>query len=181
MSGARVSELMQAIYRRDDAARDAVLAAGHRPDVLEAAALGDLGALRAHVAADPDAWRTRAADGFTPLHYAAYFGGVAAVRLLLDAGADADADADNELGVRPLHSAASVGDADAARALLAAGADPDVQQRGGYTALQTAAHNDDVELARLLLDHGADPDRANDAGDTARTMAGPRVAALLAG
>ena len=181
MSGERVSELMQALYRSDDAARDALLAAGHRPDVLEAAALGDLGALRAHLSSDADAWRTRAADGFTPLHYAAYFGGAAAVRLLLEAGAAPNGDADNELGVRPLHSAASVGDVDAARALLEAGADPDVAQRGGFTPLHAAAHSDNAELARVLLDHGADPDLADDSGTTPRAMARSQVAAVLAG
>lgn len=173
------SELLQAIYRRDDAARDAILAGGHEPDVLEAAALGDVARLSAFVSRDPDAWRARASDGFTPLHYAAFFGGAASVELLLRAGADPDADQDNPLRVRPLHSAAAVGDADAVRALLDAGAEPDPRQAGGHTPLHTAAHNDDPALARILLDHGADPGTANDAGETPRDMAGERVAPLL--
>jgi len=165
-----VSELLQAIYNRDDAARDALLAAGAEVGPAEAAALGRLDGL------DPDA---RSGDGFTSLHLAAYFGGAETVRALLAAGADPDADAANPFGVRPLHSAASVGDRESVRALLEAGADPDVRQQGGYTPLHTAAHNDDAELARLLLVHGADAAITTDDGRTAADMAGDATQGLF--
>lgn len=165
-----VSELLQAIYNRDDAARDALLEAGAEVGPAEAAALGrteglDVGA--------------RSGDGFTSLHLAAYFGGVDTVRALLAAGADPDAEAENPFRVRPLHSAASVGDLESVRALLEAGADPNVRQQGGYAPLHTAAHNDDAELARLLLDHGADPALRTDDGQTAADMAGEATRALF--
>jgi uncharacterized protein len=165
-----VSELLQAIYNRDDAARDALLQAGAEVGPAEAAALGRTEGL------DPGA---RSADGFTALHLAAFFGGAATVRALLAAGADADADDANPFKVRPLHSAVAVRDHDATRALLEAGANPDVRQQGGYTPLHSAAHNDDAELVRLLLDHGADPALRTDDGQTAADMAGPATKALL--
>jgi ankyrin repeat protein len=119
------SPVLAALYegRRDDAERLA-----DEPDVLEAAALGRLDVLRTHLDGDPDALGVRTPEGFTALHLAAFFGGGAAVRLLLGAGAPADADGENDLRVRPLHSATAARDHDAVRALLEAGADPNVRQ-----------------------------------------------------
>ena len=172
------SPVLSALYEGRRAEADALAA---EPDVLEAAALGRLDALRTHLEGDPDALAARTPEGFTPLHLAAFFGGGPAVRLLLAAGADPDADADNELSVRPLHSAAAARDHDAARALLEAGADPNVRQQGGYTPLLSAAHADDPELARLLLEHGADRTAAADDGRDPLAMAGPLVRPLLEG
>jgi ankyrin repeat protein len=165
-----VSALLFAIYHRNEAARDALLEAGAEVGPSEAAALGRLDAL------DPAA---RSGDGFTSLHLAAFFGGAEAVRALLAAGADPDADDANPFKVRPLHSAVSVGDRDATLALLEAGANPNVHQQGGYTPLHSAAHNDDAELVRLLLEHGADPSLTTDDGQTPADMAGDATRALV--
>jgi ankyrin repeat protein len=170
-----LSAVLLSCYHGHAAVRDALLAAAPPLDALELAAVGDAERLRG---ARLD---VRSPDGFTPLHYAAFFGGPAAVRVLLEAGAAADADAENALQVRPLHSAAARGDRASARLLLDAGAQVDPRQRGGYTPLHSAAHNDDAELAQLLLDHGADPGARTDDGQDARALAGPRVAALLKG
>jgi uncharacterized protein len=174
-----VSAVLLSLYQQKPEPRDALLAAGPELDVLEAAALGRLDVLRAHLESDPDALRARTPDGFTPLHLAAFFGGGPAVRMLLAAGAPPDADADNQLGVRPLNSAAAAGDHDAVRALLEAGAAPDVREGAGFTPLMVAAHLDDPELARMLLDHGADPALTAGNGRDAAALAGERVAPLL--
>jgi ankyrin repeat protein len=159
-----VSALLVALYHRKPEAARALLEAGAPVGPLEAAALGDVAALRG---AD---LTVRGGDGFTPLHLAAFFGGAEAVRAILAAGFDPDADAENTFKVRPIHSASAVGDHDAVRALLEAGANPNAAQQGGFTPLHTAAHNDDAELAALLLAHGADPDLADESGKTAREM-----------
>jgi uncharacterized protein len=183
LAGARNADGLSAVllagYHGHGEVRDALLAAEPPLDALELAAIGDADGLRARLAADPEALHARAPDGFTPLHYAAFFGGADAVRVLLAAGAAPDADADNELGVRPLHSAAARGDREAAVALLDAGAEPNPRQQGGYTPLHAAAHNDDALLAAVLLAHGADPALQTDDGRDARALAGERVAALL--
>jgi len=171
--------VLLALYHQQPAACEALLAAGPELGVLEAAALGRLDVLRAHLEADPGALAARSPEGFTPLHLAAFFGGGAAVRALLAAGAPPDADAANPAGVRPLHSAVAAGDHDATTALLEAGADPDVRQQGGFTPLLAAAHADDPELTRLLLDHGADRTLAADDGRDPAAMAGERVKPLL--
>ena len=164
-----------AALRRDIA--ETLLAAGPELDVLDAAATGRLDVLGDQFADDPGA---RTPEGFTPLHLAAFFGGAAAVRLLLAAGAPPDADADNPPRVRPLHSATAARDHEAVQALLEAGADPNVHQQGGFTPLQSAAHADDVRSTELLLRHGADPGATADDGRDARAMAGPRTRSLFA-
>jgi ankyrin repeat protein len=171
-----LSALLVALYHRQPAVRDALLAADPELDVLEAAALGRVDLLRA---AGPEALSTRGVDGFTPLHLAAFFGGADAVRALLAAGASADADRDNAAHVRPLHSATAAGDHASVAALIEAGADVNARQDGGYTPLLQAAHADDPEMARVLLDAGADPAAIADDGRDVRAMAGPRVRELL--
>jgi ankyrin repeat protein len=177
--GAGLSAVLTALYQQRRDIADALLAAGPELDVLDAAAAGRLDVLRAHVESDQDAPAARTPEGFTPLHLAAFFGGGPAVRLLLGAGMDADADQENPARVRPLHSAVAARDHDAARALLEAGADPNCVQQGGFTPLLAAAHQDDAELAELLLRHGADPALAADDGRDPAAMAGPRVKEVL--
>lgn len=174
-----VPAVLVALYHRQPGARDAVLRAGPDIGVLEAAALGRAGTLRELLAADPGAANVRSPDGFTALGYACFFGGPDAVRVLLDAGADPSAAADNTLRVAPLHSAAARGDVESARMLLDAGADPDARQQAELTALHAAAQADDAELARLLLDRGADPSLTDERARDSRALAGERVRALL--
>jgi ankyrin repeat protein len=174
-----LSAVLTALYHRKPEALDALLAAGPELDVLDAAATGRLDLLRAHLESDQDALSARSPEGFTSLHLAAFFGGGAAVRLLLSAGMDPDADQANPARVRPLHSAVAARDHDAARALLEAGADPDCAQQGGFTPLLAAAHHDDAEMAELLLRHGADPALAAEDGRDPAAMAGPRTRPLL--
>jgi ankyrin repeat protein len=151
-----VSAILEALYRGDrDAARDA--ASGAELDVLEAAALGDSDRVRELVTADPDLVDLRSPDGFTALHYAAFFGTADAARVLLELGADPGAVAQNDMRVQPLHSAVAVDANETARLLLDAGADPNAVQEGGFRPIDAAAHNGNDELYALLLERGADP------------------------
>jgi hypothetical protein len=153
-----VSPILQARYegREDDLA--ALLAAGPELDVFEAAAVGATERLGELVVAEPGLVAAWAADGFTPLHLAAYFGHVEGVRLLLAAGAEVGAVARNDLGVQPLNSAAASQVAGArvavARLLLDAGADSNAELAGGFRPLDAAVQNGDEELAALLRERG---------------------------
>ena len=170
-----------ALYHRQPAVLQALLAAQPALDGLDHAALGWADDLRRDVAEHAELLRRRSADGFTALHYACFFGGPAATAVLLEAGADTEAQ--NPSGVRPLHSAAAARDAESARLLLDAGADPDAGQAGGFTALHAAAQHDDQVLAALLLQHGADPalrnEKGADAEGIARASGSVAVLALL--
>jgi len=183
--GSGLSVVLLALFNQQREVADVLLAA--EPDLgpLEAAATGRADRLDQLLAEDPEARHARTPEGFTPLGLAAFLGGPHVVRVLLDHGADADDDADNQFGVRPVNAAAASHDHETMRLLLEAGADPDAPQQGGFTPLHSAAHTDDVEMARLLLDHGADPSLATEDGrDAARIAAddgSAGVAALLAG
>jgi ankyrin repeat protein len=99
-----------------------------------------------------DEW---SADGFTALHFAAFLGGPAAVRMLLDAGADVSAVARNEMLVQPLHSAAANGNVESCRLLLEAGADPNARQQRDYTPMDEAVQENNAELIALLAEYHA--------------------------
>jgi ankyrin repeat protein len=171
---------------RDDAGRSAVLVAlyhGHPEvgraladagadlDVFDAAALGRTNQLAILLGLDPELAQEWSPDGFTALHYAAFFGTPDAAALLLGAGAPADEAARNPMQVRPLHSAAASGQTETCRLLLAAGASVDACQQGGFTALHAAAGHGDEGLVDLLLAHGADASLTTDAGEVAADLA----------
>jgi ankyrin repeat protein len=128
---------------------------------------------------DPARARAWSGDGFTALHFAAFFGGAPAALLLLDAGADPDAAARNPMRVAPIHSAAA-GRTAVVPLLIERGADVNARQQGGWTALHEAAHRGDLELTEALLAAGADPRLANDEGITAAQLARDAGHAALA-
>ena len=183
--GSGLPVVLLALFHQQREVADALLDAEPELGPLEAAATGRADRLSALLDADPEALNARTPEGFTPLGLAAFLGGPEVVRVLLERGADANDDADNQFGVRPVNAAAAAHDHETMRLLLDAGADADARQQAGFTPLHSAAHTDDVEMARLLLDHGADPTLATDDGrDAARIAAddgSAGVAALLAG
>jgi ankyrin repeat protein len=181
-----VSELLAAVYRRDHARVEELLAAEPTLDVFEASAVGRTERVTELLDVDPDLASAWAPDGFTALHLAAYFQHPETARLLVDRGAPVDVVSRNEqLQVTPLQSAASARETETAALLLERGADPNVQHGSGFTALHAAAQNGDEPLARLLLVHGADAALAADDGRTAADFARDAghlgLAALLSG
>jgi ankyrin repeat protein len=169
--GDGVSALMLSRYRSNRAVTDALLAADPELDVFEAAALGYLDRLRARLADDPSVVSSLSADGYTALHFAAFFAKPEAARILLEAGAPVDVVAVNEMRVQPLHSAAAGHHTEICRLLLAAGAEVDAKQAGGFTPLHEAAQNGDPEMVELFLSAGADPFTTTDDGQTPADLA----------
>ena len=136
-----VSALMRARYRLEPALVDAVMSGAPALDVFDAAAIADVDRLRQLLDGDPSLATVFSGDGFTALHFPAFFGGVDPARLLLERGADVDAHGRGWMTGTPLNSAASGRHTDVARLLLDAGADPDARQASGWTPLHSAAHN----------------------------------------
>jgi uncharacterized protein len=154
---AGVSAIMRSRYRGQRAVTDALLAVDPDLDAYEATSLGFADRLREVLDLEPALATAYSADGFTALHFAAFFGKAEAARTLLDAGALVDAYSRNELHVQPLHSAAAGRHHEVCRVLLTAGADVNAIQSDRYTPLHAAAQHGDDELVELFLSAGASP------------------------
>jgi len=168
---AGVSALMRALYRSQRTLTDAFASRAGDLDVFEAAAFGDAERLRTILTSEPGTEVAYAGDGFTALHFAAFFGHPEAVRILLEAGAAVDAFGRGWMTGTALHSAVSRKRADVVRILLEAGADPNARQSAGWTPLHSSAANGDVESVELLLAAGADPAATNDEGRSVMDLA----------
>jgi ankyrin repeat protein len=167
-----LTPVIQARYSFKRAALDRLLAVrGDDLDIFEAAMTGRADLVRSHLARDPGLAGAWSADGFTALHYPAFFGGADVAQALLEAGADVEAVSRNEMGSRPLHSAAAGRHLDVSRLLIERGADVNAIQHGGFVPLHQAAQHGDGELAELLLAAGADRDIRLGDGRTAADMA----------
>ena len=106
-----------------------------------------------------------AAAGDPPLVEAARAGDAAAVRALLDAGADVNAPAPD--GATALHWAVHRDSPETVELLLAAGAHPAAVNRYGVAPLSLACTNGSAPVVERLLDAGADPNTVLPGGETA--------------
>jgi ankyrin repeat protein len=150
--------VLEALYKGERVRAGELAAEAGSLNVFEAAALGDAERLEELLREDSQLAKVPSPDGFTALHYAAFFGSPDAVRALVAAGADLEARSTNQEfapEATPLHSAVAAGRMDNAEALLAAGADPNARQHGGFTPLMEAEQRGDLDLAELLIKHGA--------------------------
>ena len=159
-----VSALMRALYRFDKALVEAVRRRVDTLDVFEAAAFGDVDRLTELVGGEPLLANSYSGDGFTALHFAAFFGRYEAAALLIERGAEVDAFGRGWMTGTAMHSAVSRLQSDVVRILLDAGANPNVRQSAGWTPLHAAAMNGDLPSVELLLAAGADPTATNEEG-----------------
>lgn len=150
------SAVRAALYVHNQDLADVLLEAKPELDVFDAAAAGDVDRLTELLDGDADLIGAWSEDGYTPLHFAAFFDEGKAVRLLLDRGADVGAVSRNDMEVQALHSAVAAKSREVVAALLTAGADANAKQQGGFTPLMGAEQNEDEEMVRLLMDHGAE-------------------------
>lgn len=142
-----------------------------------AARMGWTDIVRRYLVLDPLAVHQRGWIGDTPLHWSSHNGHTEIVTMLLDAGADIEADEINCYGGKPLHWA-SEHEPHIVKLLLARGANVnsvnikrDADYRGVTPLLMNALMRDDCgEATQLLLDAGADP-AATFQGKTAEQIA----------
>ncbi len=164
--GGGASALLWSIYTgRAELTADLLTRPELALDLFEAAAAGQLEAVRRLLEADPGLANAFAPDGFQPLGLASFFGHTEVAALLLAHGADPHTPSRNGQRVAPLHSAAAGGHLAIARLLLEHGADPNSRQAGGFTPLHSAAQNGQRALAALLLAHGAERAARSEAGE----------------
>jgi ankyrin repeat protein len=172
--------LLQARDERDRSAVMAAAYAGHDRlaellaervgmdglSLFEAAAAGQVAAVRRRLEAGSEL-EDHSDDGYTALHFAAYFGRLEVARMLLERGADPNSVAQNASRVTPLHSAAAGRHRDLVGLLLALGSSANAVQQDGWTPLHAAAKNGDEATVGLLLLRDADATRPANDGRTA--------------
>ena len=162
---------------------------GRPIDACEAAALGNVAALRTNIENDDDSRVRRSSDGWTPLHLAAFFGREDAVTLLIDHGAPLDAHSTNALRNSPLHAALAGNTLPTlVRRLVFAGAHVAARDAHGHTPLHLAASRGYGPLCDLLIARGANAHAISEDKSTPAMLAiargfpelGAKLAAVVA-
>jgi ankyrin repeat protein len=165
------SPLLAAIYRNADQIVD-VLARRRALDVFEASAVGERARVEELVMQDHTLVSAYSADGWTPLHLAAFFAKHEVAALLLDHGASLQALSTNYMANTPLHAAvAGKQDLELVMLLVERGADVNARGATGVTALHLAASRGNEALVEFLLLHGASPSTRLDDGKTPAIVA----------
>lgn len=146
----------------DAVSGDRGTAASVDPKVVEMAAAlrnGEFQVFQRILRGNPKSVNGSGENGWTPLMYAALYGGHEEIQLLLDAGANPNQR--NDDGATALLYA--VDSPAKARLLLEKGADPKVRSGQGRTGLVIASGwPGSAASVRLLLDQGMDPENAGD-------------------
>jgi len=174
------SPALTALYHGHAPLADELAGRAGELSIFEAAAFDDLLRLYALIESDPAAVASWSADGWQPLHLAAFFGRTESARMLLDADAPVTERSRNPIAVQPLHAATAGQHAEIVWLLIASDAPVNALQNQGWTPLHAAVHNADVESIKALLSAGADPSVANFDGKTALDLApNDAVRALL--
>jgi tankyrase len=137
--------------------------------LLEAAKSGDVKTVKRWVNCSNDNCTTEDAIRATPLMYAAGYGHVEVVRVLLDGGASADRA--NAIQRTAMHKAAWYGYLEVCRLLLDWGAKVDPVDKWNETPLHDAARFGHLSVVKLLVERGADVRLKNNIGHTASDMA----------
>lgn len=110
--------------------------------------------------------------GQTPLHLAAWVGDIETTRVLLDYGADANAETTRPSRGKTalIEAARNASDPQLIKLLLEGGADPNARDHWWHaqeTALHNTAIHQKVEMLKILLDYGADINMKDALGRTA--------------
>lgn len=132
--------LLAALYARSGETACWLTGQSYSRNAFEAAAVNDVARLMELLDSDPQVADTYSADGWSPLHLAAFFGAGRTAELLLARGADHRLLSRNDMANTPLHAALAARQLPLTELLLDAGADPSTSAVG-YTPLDIAEGN----------------------------------------
>jgi ankyrin repeat protein len=119
--------------------------------MIKAAKKGDVAAVKRLLGVDKALVDALDRDGSTPLHCAAWKGHAAVAKVLLDAGANANAKSRNEhYGDTPLHAAAHGNQAAVVKLLIENGAKLNAKNSNGRTPLGETEWHNATAAAKLL-------------------------------
>lgn len=172
--------ILLAVYYGQKEVADYLLSKATELTIFEAAAVGRLDGVVTALKSNADLLHAFSDDGWTALHLAAFFGHEEILQYLLDAGAQIDVAAKNEMAVLPLHSALSNRKYRAAEILIAHGADVNAMQSAGWTSLHYAAAVGNARIVEQLLAAGASRTMHNHSGQIAADVASEKGHELIA-
>jgi uncharacterized protein len=165
------SAILTAVYHRQKEIANLLVARGVALSIFEACAAGEMERVERLVADDRTAMNRQSADGWTPLHLAAFFGHMKIAELLLAEGADVSARSTNTNGNTPLHAALAGNHKLVAGLLIGHGADLNAADASGWRPLHIAAANNNIDTMKTLIAQGADVNAPNGEGKTAYSIA----------
>lgn len=172
----RVSLLKYALWKRECAIADKLRANDFETDQFADVALGSVDKLK-RALKEPTAVYRRDENGRTFMHWAALTGRIDLLKLLVDAGASVDDDANWDKAsekpyyLNPLEVALSLGHFDACKFLLANGAKPNGRPGDIYRPLGIATKLSKRQLVQSLLGAGAKLNAKDGEGKTALHIA----------
>jgi len=165
------SAILTAVYHRQKEIVNLLVARGATLSLCEASAAGEVERVERLIEESPASVNDYSADGWTPLHLAAFFGHPRIVELLLAAGADVTARSANANTNTPLHSALAANQKMAAGLLVGHGADVNAADAGGWRPLHLATAGNNLDSMKALIAQGADLDATNKDGLTPLALA----------
>jgi ankyrin repeat protein len=161
------SALRIAAHGKNMDAANVLLAHGATTDIFVIVAMNDYETVAHWLEKHPDLIFANDGLGAQPLHWAAEFGNIGVVELLLRLGAKATVT--DSWGMTPLHATAQGalgGCVEIAMALLNSGAKVNAVDHGNDTPLIWAARHQSLDLVNLLLTRGAKVQVRNRLGNT---------------
>jgi ankyrin repeat protein len=165
------SAILTAVYHRQKEIVNLLVARGVTMSLFEACAAGEIERAERLIASEPSTINSFSADGWTPLHLAAFFGHARVVELLLAHDADVAARSRNSNGNTPLHAALAGNHKMAAGLLIGRGADVNATDAAGWRPLHLAASNNNLDAIKALIAQGADVLAGNGEGRTPLSLA----------
>jgi ankyrin repeat protein len=163
------SVIQYAVYANHPEIAEAFIATGVEPNIFEAAATGRVERVRQLLKQDPSLIHAWSPDGWTALHL--NWGHLDVARLLIDSGADLNANSKNKLNATPLQGAVASNRIDLARLYLSRGANVNCRSEEGTSPLHEAAGNGYLDFVKLLLENGANVNQKDDNGKTPLAIA----------
>jgi ankyrin repeat protein len=163
------SAILTAVYHRQKEIVNLLVARGVTLSIFEACAAGEVERVERLI--DAKTINDHSADGWTPLHLAAFFGHTKVAELLLAHDADVTARSRNSNGNTPLHAALAGNFKFVAGLLIGAGADVNAPDGAGWRPLHLAAANNNLDAIKALIAQGADVTAGNGEGRTPLSLA----------
>jgi ankyrin repeat protein len=177
------SAILTAVYHRQKEIVNLLVSRGARLSIFEACAAGELERVERLLIEGASSVNEYSADGWTPLHLAAFFGHAKIAELLLAHDADVLARSRGANGNTPLHAALAGNHKFVAALLIGHGADVNATDAQGWRPLHLAAANNNMDAIKSLIAQGADVHAANGEAKTPLSLATEKnyreVAALL--